>query len=62
MFLATYCGPQLAVEAALPALGRFRGFSPVAPLVVNDYTMVETRLEVVFICVRETGTLTRLVI
>lgn len=42
-----------------PILGRFRGFSPVAPTFVNDYTAVEGRREAVILCLREAGTLTR---
>lgn len=39
--------------------GRFTGFSPTVPEFANDYTMVTTRLETVFICVRAAGTLTQ---
>ena len=42
-----------------PVRGRFRGFSPTAPAFANDYTAVESSLEAVFICMRETGTLNR---
>ena len=42
-----------------PVVGRFRGFSPTAPAFVNDYTVIETDLEPVFICMRQSGTLNR---
>ena len=54
--------PPGALESVFkfdPAMGRFRGFSPVAPALVNDYTRVEARLEAVFICLRAVGMLAR---
>lgn len=60
--VATAVAPPSALESIFkfdPALGRFRGFSPIAPAFVNDYTAVETRLEAVFICTREAATLSR---
>jgi hypothetical protein len=42
-----------------PVMMRFRGYSPTAPAFANDYTMVESSLEAVFICVRSPGTLNR---
>ena len=41
------------------AQGRFRGYSPTAPSFANDFTMVETSLQAVYICVTASSTLNR---
>jgi PKD repeat protein len=41
------------------AQGRFRGYSPTAPSFANDFTMVETALQAVYICVTASSTLNR---
>ncbi|MGE0545309.1 MAG: PKD domain-containing protein [Dehalococcoidia bacterium] len=41
------------------AQGRFRGYSPNAPSFANDFTMVETSLQAVYICVTASATLNR---
>jgi PKD repeat protein len=41
------------------AQGRFRGYSPTAPSFANDFTMVETALQAVYVCVTASATLNR---
>jgi PKD repeat protein len=41
------------------AQGRFRGYSPSAPSFANDFTMVETSLQAVYLCVTASSTLDR---
>jgi PKD repeat protein len=41
------------------AQGRFRGYSPTAPSFANDFTMVETALQAVYVCVTASSTLNR---
>ncbi len=45
--------------ASLAAPSGFRAFSPTAPAFVNDYVVIESALEAVFICLRAPATLTR---
>lgn len=52
-------GNLLSIFKLDAVLQRFRGFSPTAPSFANDYTMVETRLEAVFLCVAAPSTLNR---
>jgi hypothetical protein len=41
------------------AQGRFRGYSPTAPSFANDFTMVETALQAVYVCVTASSTMNR---
>jgi PKD repeat protein len=52
-------GVVLSIFRLDPVQQRFRGFSPTAPSLANDYTMVETSLEAVFFCLSAPGMLFR---
>jgi hypothetical protein len=39
--------------------GRYRGYSPTAPVFATDYTAIEATLEAVFICVNQGASLAR---
>ena len=54
----TPAGALLSIFRFDAQSGRFRGFSPMAPAFANDYTMVTSALEPVFVCMSAAGTLT----